>query len=777
MRKPTTSFCLWLLRFALLASATLLCLCLSVGAQRTTHIPAEAPSIQAAIDASSDGDTLLVAPDTYFENLDLRGKAITLRSAEGPAVTILDGRLLASVVTFAHGETRATTLSGFTLRNGAPSSDTAHGGGILLVASAPTLTGNILTRNLCAAVDGTDSAPLLADNTIRETQPSPRCVAQLVAPVVLTGGAATLRNNIVEHNDLSGSNAVSSGIAILDGHAVVEGNILRFNTTSNDAPSALSLEGDAGLTLIEQNLIYANQSHCGAAVMIASSSSKPNAELLNNTIADNLSAPNCSQGSPASELALSTGQVLLTNNILASSTSHLALACAVALTPGALRHNLLGSTAANTCPDLGDSLHADPLFADRPNADYRLSPHSPALDEGSSALAPLPEQDLDGAPRTHAGRIDLGAYEHASPHALPASSTLLNATPSPAEAFQSITLTAQVAASNIIPTGSVTFASGTQALATIPLDANGHATFTTTTLAAGTVALTASYSGSDTLAPSTSSLTVRVAPATTLLSFALTPSSADETQTVTLSALVEAPLSTQIPSGQVQFLQLNPTVAPTVLATVTLDAKGHATATLPAMPTGTWLVDAAYLATPNFASVVLPTSDALTLTIAARGYTLTSGSPTVTIQSGHHAPVALTLKSLGTFAATLTLACTNLPANATCTFSPVSPSLAAGATVPVTLTLETDAVPGFLSMTRPSAGPMLAGLPLLAFAGLMVFRRRRRIGLALFLCGLTGCSSKYPAQVPSGTYSIQVVSQATGSSATQILQLTLIVTD
>jgi hypothetical protein len=777
MRKPTSSLCLWLLRFAVLASATLLCLCCTVQAQRTTRIPADVPTIQAAIDASTTGDTLLVAPGTYFENLNLHGKAILLRSAEGPSVTILDGRNLAPVVTFATHETRATTLSGFTLRHGAPANSSVHGGGILLVDASPTLTGNVLTANRCAALDATNSAPLLHHNTIRQTQPAPVCIAQPIAPILIAGGAPTLRGNLIEQNDLSGSDALTAGIALAGAQATLEGNILRANTVSNDAPSALSLEGDAQPTLIQQNLIAANRSHCGPAVSIASTS-----QLVNNTLADNLSDPACPRTSQAAELSLATASVFLANNIVSTTAAHPALICTPTTAPQSPHRNLLDSAAPDTCPTSLGSLHADPLFADplfadplfmdRLHADYRLSPHSPALDAGSS-LPSLPPQDLDGTPRTHAGSVDLGAYEHAIPHALAASTTLLNATPNPAEAFQSISLTAQVTTASAIPTGSVTFSANAQTLATVPLDATGRAAFTTTTLPAGSPILTAAYPGSDTLEPSSSTLTQRFAPATALLSFALTPSSADETQTVTLSALVKAPLSTQTPTGQVRFLQLDPSSTPTVLATVALDAKGQATTTLPSMPTGTWLIDAAYLATPNFTPVVLPASDALTLTIAARGYTLTSATPAVTIQSGHHAPVALTLKSIGTFASTLTLSCANLPADATCTFSPAAPGLTAGATVPVTLTLETDAIPGFLSLSRPATG-----LPVLACALLFIaFKRRRRIGLALFLCGLAGCSSKYPAQVPPGTYSIQVVSQASGSSSTQTLPLTLVVTN
>jgi hypothetical protein len=46
--------------------------------QITVHIPADYPTIQAKIDVASNGDAVLVAEGEYYENINFRGKAITL---------------------------------------------------------------------------------------------------------------------------------------------------------------------------------------------------------------------------------------------------------------------------------------------------------------------------------------------------------------------------------------------------------------------------------------------------------------------------------------------------------------------------------------------------------------------------------------------------------------------------------------------------------------------------------------------------------------------------
>ncbi|MDQ2844261.1 MAG: hypothetical protein M3Y72_25115, partial [Acidobacteriota bacterium] len=72
-----------------------LCLLLSMAgfAQTTIRVPQDYPTIQAAVDAAQNGDTVLVSPGTYHENIKLNMKAITVTSgatsSAGAANTII----------------------------------------------------------------------------------------------------------------------------------------------------------------------------------------------------------------------------------------------------------------------------------------------------------------------------------------------------------------------------------------------------------------------------------------------------------------------------------------------------------------------------------------------------------------------------------------------------------------------------------------------------------------------------------------------------------------
>lgn len=124
----------------------------------TINVPNDYATIQAAINAASTGDVVLVAKGTYVENLDFRGKAITVKGSDGPEETLIDGGSpsnpdFGTVVTFVSNEGPDSVLQGFTLTNGTGTFTKAyyyeqyHGGGILCIASSPVIKDIIFDRN------------------------------------------------------------------------------------------------------------------------------------------------------------------------------------------------------------------------------------------------------------------------------------------------------------------------------------------------------------------------------------------------------------------------------------------------------------------------------------------------------------------------------------------------------------------------------------------------------------------------------------------------------
>lgn len=103
-------------------------------------------AIQTAIDSALDGQTIIVCPGTYTENIVFDDKNITLRSINPTdpamvAATIIEAKDKGSVVKFTgHDE---SILEGFTIQKGSA----FHGGGIYVGDSSPTITGNIIQGN------------------------------------------------------------------------------------------------------------------------------------------------------------------------------------------------------------------------------------------------------------------------------------------------------------------------------------------------------------------------------------------------------------------------------------------------------------------------------------------------------------------------------------------------------------------------------------------------------------------------------------------------------
>lgn len=135
-------------------------LLLSIVRGVTYHVPVDFRTIQSAIEASSyNGDTIIVAPGTYIENIDYVGKNIYIGShyiygnTDASIInrTIIDGNENGSVVTFYGGESRDAVLNGFTITNGngrhSPGWISAYGGGLYIRESNPSIMNCVIRNN------------------------------------------------------------------------------------------------------------------------------------------------------------------------------------------------------------------------------------------------------------------------------------------------------------------------------------------------------------------------------------------------------------------------------------------------------------------------------------------------------------------------------------------------------------------------------------------------------------------------------------------------------
>ncbi len=136
-------------------------------------IPYDYSTIQGGIDASSNGDTVLVQPGTYRENIEFYRENVVLGSmylftedSSYVLSTIIDGDSRGTVVSFLSTITASTVISGFTIRNGYA----LIGGGILCEEASPTIRDNIITDNVAISYGGgikcSQSNPIISNNLI-----------------------------------------------------------------------------------------------------------------------------------------------------------------------------------------------------------------------------------------------------------------------------------------------------------------------------------------------------------------------------------------------------------------------------------------------------------------------------------------------------------------------------------------------------------------------------------------------------------------------------------
>ncbi len=200
------------------------------------HIPADYPTIQQGIDASYDGDTVLVKPGEYVENVSVANKNVVLAShflTTGDTsyipITIIDGDSSGYVLKLDGVDSNAA-VTGFTIRNGY--NFLGSGAGISCVYSgSPAISYNKIEDNNFNCVyyerggGGIGcyySSPIIENNTI---------INNTVNNFGWGGGifclfsSATIKNNIISDNLA----CWGGGIGFYDSNPIIINNLIYEN--------------------------------------------------------------------------------------------------------------------------------------------------------------------------------------------------------------------------------------------------------------------------------------------------------------------------------------------------------------------------------------------------------------------------------------------------------------------------------------------------------------------------------------------------------------------
>ena len=174
-------------------------------------------SQSSAINFASDGDQVSAASGNYFENINFRGRSISVIGSDGSTI---DGGGNGSVVTFNSGEDTNSVLRNFIIQNGLSAND---GGGIYISNSGPIIDNCIIENNISSGSGG----------GIYYEQ---------------TSNGSFLRNSQVINNTANGCTGGGILASINDTGPYLENVLITGNSTSCDGAG-----GGGGL--------YSNQSH------------------------------------------------------------------------------------------------------------------------------------------------------------------------------------------------------------------------------------------------------------------------------------------------------------------------------------------------------------------------------------------------------------------------------------------------------------------------------------------------------------------------------------
>jgi hypothetical protein len=159
------------------------------------HVPGDYATIQEALNAANDGDTILVDPGAYPGYVRFNGKDVSLQSTGGPDVTVIqvDG---GTAVDIGPG----AAFVGFTVTGGSA----AFGGGMVVHGVGTVIAGNIFDGNnqtaggAGAAIVGNNASPTIEENLFRNNSSDNQFLSGVVS--FINDSSPRIVNNIFVDN-------------------------------------------------------------------------------------------------------------------------------------------------------------------------------------------------------------------------------------------------------------------------------------------------------------------------------------------------------------------------------------------------------------------------------------------------------------------------------------------------------------------------------------------------------------------------------------------------
>jgi len=331
-------------------AAFLILLCTSVLNATVINVPADQPTIQAGINAATDGDTVSVALGVYVENIVFGGKRILLIAPYGSDATVIEpSNPNLPIVSFSNGEDTTAIIDGFQICN------TTNARGVYCQGSSPIVRNcEVFNCNYSGSYGGgifcLDSGAKLRDNRIHGNS----CIS--------VGGGIGGYGNHAELWEITGN--------IIYGNSSEHGPGLGFTPGSRNA-------------LISRNIVYENQGSAGG-LSGGIYTSGQGFVIANNTVVGNTKG-----------ITISGSGADIRNNIVVQNVNH-----GLVSSTSTYDYNCVwGNGSDNTTGPNGISL--DPEFADSVSHDFRLLDNSPCIDAGDPS--PI-YNDPDGT------RNDIGAH-------------------------------------------------------------------------------------------------------------------------------------------------------------------------------------------------------------------------------------------------------------------------------------------------------------------------------------------------------------------------------